>query len=118
MPELAEVAYYSKQWDAGIGNEIVSVAVHGEKRIFRLIDAAKLAAALTGTRLLGSEASGKQMLFRFSNDCWLGIHLGMTGKLWIAERPRAQQRCSNAAPPRRNGQPKGRGTPGASCRRR
>src|SRR5213593_2995374 len=94
MPELAEVEYYRKQWDAGIGEKIVSVALHGEKRVFRFTDAAKLATALTGTRLLGSEANGKQMLFRFSNSCWIGIHLGMTGKLWIAERRTAQRGVS------------------------
>src|SRR6185369_6388359 len=47
-------------------------------------DAAKLASTLPGTRLVASEATGKQMLFRFSNHCWLGLHLGMTGKLSVA----------------------------------
>ena len=84
MPELAEVEYYRKQWDVGIGRKIVSVAMHPEKRIFRFTDPAKLSSALQGARLLGSEATGKQMLFRFSKHCWLGIHLGMTGKLSVA----------------------------------
>jgi formamidopyrimidine-DNA glycosylase len=81
MPELAEVEYYRKQWDPGLGRKVVSVAVHADKRVFRFTDAAKLASALNGARLLSSEASGKQMLFRFSKEYWLGIHLGMTGKL-------------------------------------
>jgi formamidopyrimidine-DNA glycosylase len=36
---------------------------------------------LTGSEFLGSEAHGKQMLFRFSKGGWLGLHLGMTGTL-------------------------------------
>jgi formamidopyrimidine-DNA glycosylase len=32
---------------------------------------------------LGSEASGKQMLFRFSGGGWLGLHLGMSGRLRV-----------------------------------
>ena len=102
MPELAEVEYYRKQWDPCIGAKIVSVAVHSEKRIFRFADAKKLKAALVGARLLGSEAKGKRMLFRFSKGCWLGIHLGMTGELWIAERatssPHAQRTAQRAVP--------------------
>jgi formamidopyrimidine-DNA glycosylase len=31
--------------------------------------------------LLSSRARGKRMLFRFSNENWLGVHLGMTGRL-------------------------------------
>src|SRR6185436_15412750 len=38
-----------------------------------------------GERLESSESSGKQMLFRFSHGYWLGVHLGMTGRLSIAE---------------------------------
>jgi formamidopyrimidine-DNA glycosylase len=81
MPELAEVEYYRKQWDPGIGQAITSVAVHGDKRVFRCTNVRALQTILKGARLLGSEASGKQMLFRFSKEGWLGIHLGMTGKL-------------------------------------
>ena len=40
-----------------------------------------LRTGLTGARLLQSQASGKQMLFRFSGGLWLGLHLGMTGQL-------------------------------------
>ncbi len=38
---------------------------------------------LPGSVLLGSEAHGKQMLFRFSNEIWLSLHLGMTGELRV-----------------------------------
>ncbi|HVK59666.1 MAG TPA: DNA-formamidopyrimidine glycosylase family protein [Candidatus Kapabacteria bacterium] len=84
MPELAEVDYFRRQWDPGLGSKINRVHVQGDKRLFRGNDP-KLFPALAGTKLISSESAGKQMLFRFSGDFWLGIHLGMTGKLSIAE---------------------------------
>ncbi len=86
MPELAEVEYYRRQWDAGLRGKIVRVALHAGKRVFRDEDTKHFAKALTGAQLLDSEARAKQMLFRFSRGLWLGIHLGMTGALRI-ERP-------------------------------
>ena len=53
------------------------------KAVFRGTDTAALQKTLRGATLLGSEAHGKQMLFRFSKGGWLGIHLGMTGTLRI-----------------------------------
>jgi len=81
MPELAEVEYFRKQWDAGRHRRITAVHLHPEKRILRGIDTDKLRVTLTGAKLLDSQAHGKQMLFRFSKGAWIGIHLGMTGKL-------------------------------------
>ena len=83
MPELAEVDYYRKQWDCGLGQKIVSIQIHADKRIFRSADTAALTREIPGSKLLASESSGKQMLFRFSKDIWLGLHLGMTGKLFV-----------------------------------
>jgi formamidopyrimidine-DNA glycosylase len=84
MPELAEVEYYRRVWSPGLGGKITRVHLHPEKRIFRGTDLS-LFHALKNQKLLASEAAGKQMLFRFSHDLWLGIHLGMTGKLSVAE---------------------------------
>lgn len=87
MPELAEVEFYRKQWDAALGARIVRVALHSEKRLFRGADPQALAVGLTGTIVCSSEARAKQILFRFTRGrspartTWLGIHLGMTGKL-------------------------------------
>jgi formamidopyrimidine-DNA glycosylase len=83
MPELAEVEYFRKQWDAGLRQAITRVHLHAGKRISRGLDARLVVEALTGAKLLGSEAHAKQMLFRFSGGAWLGIHLGMTGKLSV-----------------------------------
>jgi formamidopyrimidine-DNA glycosylase len=81
MPELAEVEYFRKQWDPGLKQKIVSVQLHPQKRIFRGTNTTQLEEALTGSTLLDSKTHGKQMLFCFSKNVWLGIHLGMTGKL-------------------------------------
>jgi formamidopyrimidine-DNA glycosylase len=83
VPELAEVEYYRKQWDPGLRRKITRVALHKGKRLFRGVNEKRLVKALTGATFLGSEAAAKLMCFRFSGDAWLGIHLGMTGKLRI-----------------------------------
>ncbi|MFN7138151.1 MAG: Fpg/Nei family DNA glycosylase [Limisphaerales bacterium] len=83
MPELAEVEYYRKQWDCGLQNKVQQVHLHPTKRIFRRTDTSALSAGLSGATLLGSEAHGKQMLFRFSGGAWIGLHLGMSGKLRV-----------------------------------
>lgn len=83
MPELAEVEYYRRRWDPGIGDRIDEVMLNGAKRIFRGSEPKKIADILRGAKLLGSEAHGKQMLFHFSKDAWLGVHLGMTGELRV-----------------------------------
>lgn len=82
MPELAEVEFFRKQWNPGLGRRVERVHLHAGKRIFRGADPAALA-RLKGCKLTGSEAAGKQMLFRFGSECWVGIHLGMTGKLSV-----------------------------------
>jgi len=81
MPELAEVEFYRKQWNSGLGRRITAVHVHPRARVFRAVDGRRLARELTGARLLDSAAAAKQMLFRFSGGRWLGIHLGMSGEL-------------------------------------
>ena len=83
MPELAEVEWFRKQWDAGLGYEIVDVAAHSRKYVFRGTDGDALRQNLARQKLLRSQRSGKQMLFAASGNNWLGIHLGMTGKTHI-----------------------------------
>jgi formamidopyrimidine-DNA glycosylase len=83
MPELAEVEWFRKQWDAGLGHDIVDVKVHARKYIFRGTDGDALRRNLIGKLLLRSKRSGKQMLFEFSDDNFLFIHLGMTGKTHV-----------------------------------
>ena len=83
MPELAEVEYFRRRWDGGIGQRVERVELHGEKRVFRGSDLGLMEKTLRGKKLVGSETGGKQIAFRFSNGAWLGIHLGMSGKLRV-----------------------------------
>lgn len=88
MPELAEVDYFRKQWNPGLGHRIEKVVLHPKARIFRGTDTLRLVRALTHATLQRSEARGKQMLFMAQphdakTHAWLGVHLGMTGELRI-----------------------------------
>ncbi|MGH7938163.1 MAG: DNA-formamidopyrimidine glycosylase family protein, partial [Chthoniobacterales bacterium] len=83
MPELAEVEYFRKRWNPGVGEAITNVQLHAEKRIFRGTDVRVFKHRLVRQKLLRSQARGKQMLFEFSNGHWLGIHLGMSGQLRV-----------------------------------
>ena len=65
MPELAEVEYYRKVWDPGLGDAIVRASLDTTRRPLRGISGADVAKALIGSRFLGSEARAKQMLFWF-----------------------------------------------------
>ncbi len=81
MPELAEVAYYAKQWAPGLGRRVTGIRIHPEKRLFRGEDTAALVAGLTGATYRAAHTHGKNLLFEFSGGAWLGGHLGMTGHL-------------------------------------
>jgi formamidopyrimidine-DNA glycosylase len=81
MPELAEVEFFRRRWNAGLDRRILEVNINAGKRIFRGNDLDALKRLLTEAKLIGSEARGKQMLFRFSRNAWLGVHLGMKGEL-------------------------------------
>jgi formamidopyrimidine-DNA glycosylase len=83
VPELAEVEFFRSLWNRGLGQRVRKISIHAQKRLFRGIDAALLQSSVEGARLLGSQAHGKQLLFKFSKQAWLGIHLGMTGKLSV-----------------------------------
>jgi len=89
MPELAEVEYFRKQWNPGLGHRIDEVLIHPKARIFRGTNTAQLVRSLINAKLVRSETRGKQMLFvakpktGAKTHAWLGIHLGMTGELRV-----------------------------------
>lgn len=89
MPELAEVEFFRKRWNPGLGHVVVTVRLHPGAGIFKTCDSALLAERLPGARLDSSAAAAKQMFFRFTasdranTPLWLGIHLGMTGELLV-----------------------------------
>ena len=84
MPELAEVEYFRKKWNVGLAHKIVSIHLQPKKRVFRQTSTTLLTRKIRGRSFRSSHAHGKQMLFRFGSDAWLGIHLGMTGRLLAA----------------------------------
>ena len=82
MPELAEAEFYRKRWDlAACGAIVTSVLTHDRAGVFRGTDPASVRRHLTQARLQSSQAAAKQMMFHFSGDSWLGLHLGMSGEL-------------------------------------
>jgi formamidopyrimidine-DNA glycosylase len=81
MPELAEVDYYRKRWLPAQGQSVVGLRLNAEKRIFRGVDTRALRRDLIGESFGAALCHGKQMCFRFGDRHWLGVHLGMTGKL-------------------------------------
>src|SRR5947207_15850260 len=85
MPEFAEVEFFRKRWDlAARGEQVVRVLTHDKKKLLRELDLEAFRRALIGAKFESSVAAAKQMLFRFSGDAWLGIHLGMSGELTVA----------------------------------
>ncbi|MES2693544.1 MAG: DNA-formamidopyrimidine glycosylase family protein [Verrucomicrobiota bacterium] len=85
MPELAEVEFFRKRWHlAAKGERVVDVLGHDTKKLLRDLDFPAFKRALIGKKFTDSEAAAKQMLFRFGDDVWLGIHLGMSGELSVA----------------------------------
>jgi len=95
MPELAEVEYYRKQWDPGLGRKVQQVLVHEDKRVFRGLDTGRLVRGLEGGTLCSSQARGKQLCFRLSGEKWLGVHLGMTGRLRCKPRDYERQQADH-----------------------
>ncbi len=87
MPELAEVLYFSRRWDAGMGRVVVAVHANTKSRVFRGCNIAALKSGLAGARLKASRTHGKQVLFEFSGGHWLAVHLGMTGALSANPEP-------------------------------
>src|SRR5881409_3453827 len=83
MPELAEVEFYRRKWDCGLGAKITSVELPARKRIFRGTHTRDLMPRLTGARLISSHARGKQMMFMLTEENAVGIHLGMSGALRV-----------------------------------
>jgi len=86
MPELAEVAYACSLWNIGINQRIKAVHLNPFSRVYRDTNPEDFQAPLLGKTLQQSKTHGKQMLFTFSGNNWLGLHLGMTGWLDVKEK--------------------------------
>jgi formamidopyrimidine-DNA glycosylase len=81
MPELGEVDYFRRRWNVALGERIDHILLRAGARPFRGADPGLIGKTLQGRALRSSESAGKQMLFRFGKDAWLGLHLGMSGEL-------------------------------------
>src|SRR5688572_21761549 len=93
MPELAEVEFYRKRWhQAAVGDRVIGVLTHDTKKLLRELELPAFRRALTGAKFESSASAAKQMLFRFSGNAWLGIHLGMSGELSVAARDHAPRK--------------------------
>ena len=84
MPELGEVEFYRREWAAHTGDCVEQCLTRPEKKVFRGVETGAMESGLAGSRFASSAAHGKQMIFRFGADQWLGVHLGMTGRLFAA----------------------------------
>lgn len=82
MPELAEVYFYAQEWRGLVGKRITEVLLHSSKRCFRTMENPSDLEGLVGATLKEIQTHGKQMIFHFSGARYLGVHLGMTGKLF------------------------------------
>ena len=80
MPELAEVEFYRKEWNAGLGQWVSRVRLNERARNFRETSTALLKRRLKGERFEDSFSHGKNLLFRFSGGAWLGRSPGNDGK--------------------------------------
>ncbi len=80
MPELAEVQWFSRQWDPGRGKPVLKVHIQPQARVFRGENVSAFQ-KLRGQQLLETRTHGKHMLFAFSGGLWLSGHLGMTGEI-------------------------------------
>lgn len=80
MPELAEVDYYRRQWLPAMGQKVCSVVNNMSARVFKEGDRTDWG-QLVGSHFKDSFHRGKNMLFAFGKEHWLGVHLGMTGEL-------------------------------------
>jgi formamidopyrimidine-DNA glycosylase len=76
------VEHSRRVWARGHGEKVLRVVTRNiHSPVWRGVRPANLVTTLTGKLLTGSETHGKQMLFQFGRDVWLGVHLGMTGDL-------------------------------------
>lgn len=82
MPELAEVHWFARRWEPALGKTVSGVRIQEGARVFRDCDTAALLRELPGRELTAILTSGKQAAFVFSGGVRLGVHLGMTGRLF------------------------------------
>lgn len=82
MPELPDLEVYCRNLaPRALGQEVVSVVFHREKRLN--VTPAQLAAALQGATITNIAREGKETWFTFSNGRRLGVHLMLKGQFAV-----------------------------------
>ncbi|MDF9800008.1 formamidopyrimidine-DNA glycosylase [Catalinimonas alkaloidigena] len=80
MPELPEVAMYQKYFHhTALHKKVTDVEVEDERVILLAVD--KLRASLKGNTFESTDRIGKYLFIRLSNNQYLSMHFGMTGRL-------------------------------------
>jgi formamidopyrimidine-DNA glycosylase len=86
MPELPDLTVFSANLASKLnGQTVKSVEAFNDKRLN--VTAAALQDALVGASLKDVQREGKELLFQFSNDSSLLIHLMLSGGFTITETP-------------------------------
>ncbi len=87
MPELPEVETIRVYLQAILPGRQVTAVHHLDGRMVKMgsWDSAGIAAHLPGLMVQSMERRGKYLLLRFRGNVWLVVHLGMSGRLVMAE---------------------------------
>jgi len=84
MPEIPDIEVFCRNLiDQLKGRQVAAVKVVNGKKLKD--KPAELSKALTGLKVLDVYRSGKELRIRFSKDVILGIHLMLTGDLFLLE---------------------------------
>ncbi len=86
MPELPEVEVLRLGLERSlIGCSLVSVDIRAPM-LREPVDAGRIRRACVGRRVVAVERRAKYLQLRLEGDSVLVVHLGMSGRLWIADR--------------------------------
>ncbi len=91
MPELPEVETVGRGLAAKLLKQKVASVWQGQLRL-RIPMPARLDVSLQGKKLEAVERRAKYLLLRFSGHKTLIVHLGMSGRMTIADAPAARQK--------------------------
>lgn len=90
MPELPDVEYIRKYFNATSLHKRIDRIHVEDDRILDGVSPAKLRKDLKGTAFEGARRHGKYFLAETSNGTWLAFHFGMTGTLRYYKKERRQ----------------------------
>jgi formamidopyrimidine-DNA glycosylase len=105
MPELPEVESTRRYLEPVlVGARIVNVEVRRARMVRRQENPADFGARLTGRRVIALQRLGKFMLARLEGDITWVTHLGMSGRLQLADSDESEDPHTNVVVDLKNGQ--------------